>query len=54
MRIEHTAADLKAEIAELERLLQKRRGKPGFGENVAEIEKRLGSLTNEVAALEPS
>jgi hypothetical protein len=32
---------LSAEIKRLEEMLRKRKDKPGFGENVAEIEKRL-------------
>jgi hypothetical protein len=34
------------EIAELERILAKRRGKPGFTENVRDIEARLAELRN--------
>jgi hypothetical protein len=41
--------DLTAEIAELERLLKKRKGKPGLSENVGEIEARLEAARAELA-----
>jgi hypothetical protein len=39
-----TPEEIKAEIAELERLLKKRKGKPGFSENVRDIEACLAVL----------
>lgn len=40
---------IKAEIAELQKLAQKRRGKPGFSANVAEIEERIADAQAELA-----
>lgn len=40
---------IRAEIKELERLAQKRRNKPGFGANVAEIEERITDAKAELA-----
>lgn len=40
---------IEAEIAELQRLAQKRRGKPGFSANVAEIEERIVDAQAELA-----
>lgn len=39
---------IKAEIADLERIAQKRRGKPGYATNVREIEARLASCRTEL------
>jgi hypothetical protein len=41
--------EIKAEIAELERLKKKRENKPGFSANVAEIDKRLEAARAELA-----
>ena len=40
------------EVKRLEALLRVRRGKPGFTENVAEIEARLAAVKAERAALD--
>ena len=40
---------IRSEIKELERLAQKRRGKPGFSANVAEIEERIADAQAELA-----
>jgi hypothetical protein len=40
--------EIKAEIADLQRRLQKRRGKPGFAANVKDIEARLAELDAEM------
>lgn len=45
-----SADDIKAEIANLERVRAKRAGKPGFSANVAEIDARLADLNAELAA----
>jgi len=39
---------IKAEIADLERIAGKRRGKPGYAANVAEIEARLEACRAEL------
>lgn len=44
-----TREDIKAEIAELERLKKKRENKPGFSANVEEIERRLEAARAELA-----
>lgn len=43
-------AVIEAGIANLERLLAKRREKPGYKENALEIEARLGELRSELEA----
>lgn len=40
--------EIQAEIKDLERIAAKRRGKPGYGENVGVIEARLSELRTEL------
>ena len=47
-----TAETIRAEIRELERLAQKRRNKPGFSDNVAEIDERIADAKAELAELD--
>ena len=41
--------EIRARIKELERLLQKRRNKPGFSANVADIEDHLAAARAELS-----
>lgn len=41
------------EIGRLEKMLKARTGKPGFGENVVEIQARLDAVKQERESLEP-
>ena len=39
-----TPEAMRAELAELERIVAKRRGKPGFSANVEDIDRRIAEL----------
>lgn len=41
---------LETELADLERMLEKRRGEPGFAENVALIEARIAAIQQQLSA----
>lgn len=43
-----TVEELRAELAELERIVAKRRGKPGFSANVEDIDRRIAELKAEL------
>jgi len=45
---------IEAEIAELKRLAAKRRGKPGFAQNVALIDEKIADAEAELAEVEDS